>query len=391
MKRWPGWVLLVLVVAGALAVGASRADGPSTPAERAQAIERRIACPVCDGESVFESRNTASENIRNAIRSYVDEGALSDDEIVGVVESRFGGQVLLVPKASGFDALVWALPVAAFVCAVAGLAVTFRRWRREAAAERDPTDEDRALVAAALPRTTTPMNPDRLAELEDERRFLLRSLRDLDAELAAGDVDSTDFDTLRDGYTKRAADVLREIEEGKAAMPPRRPTKWSRRVAIAAIVVAVALGAGWLVARSSGQRLGGDGGADAGELDDVGVVLAQARALIAVDPVRAQSLYAQVLEDRPDHPEALTYSGFLLFNASAAAGDELREAAVTAAREQLAKAIEADPQYADPHCFLAVIAADAGDGEAAGTERDRCFALDPPAQLRSLVNQSVAE
>ena len=150
MKRWPGWVLLVLVVVGALAVGASRADGPSTPAERAQAIERRIACPVCDGESVFESRNTASENIRNAIRSYVDEGALSDDEIVGVVESRFGGQVLLVPKASGFDALVWALPVAALVCAIAGLAVTFRRWRREAAAERDPTEEDRALVAAAL-------------------------------------------------------------------------------------------------------------------------------------------------------------------------------------------------------------------------------------------------
>ncbi len=150
MKRWPGWVLLVLVVVGALAVGASRADGPSTPAERAEAIEQRIACPVCDGESVFESRNTASENIRTAIRSYVDAGELSDDEIVGVVESRFGGQVLLIPKASGFDALVWALPVAALVCAIAGLAVTFRRWRREAAEQREPTDEDRALVAAAL-------------------------------------------------------------------------------------------------------------------------------------------------------------------------------------------------------------------------------------------------
>jgi cytochrome c-type biogenesis protein CcmH len=150
VKRWPGWVLLVLVVASALAIGANRADGPGTPAERAQVIERRIACPVCDGESVFESRNTASENIRNAVRTYVDEGELSDDEIVGVIESRFGGQVLLVPKASGFDALVWALPVAALVCAIAGLAVTFRRWRREATADREPSDDDRALVAAAL-------------------------------------------------------------------------------------------------------------------------------------------------------------------------------------------------------------------------------------------------
>ena len=69
---------------------------------------------------------------------------------MAVIESSFGGRILLVPKASGFDALVWALPVAALVCAVAGLAFTFRRWRREAADGADPTDEDRALVAAAL-------------------------------------------------------------------------------------------------------------------------------------------------------------------------------------------------------------------------------------------------
>ena len=148
-----------------------------------------MACPVCQGESVFESRNTASENIRNTIGDLVDEGDLSDDEIIAVIESSYGGRILLVPRASGFDALVWALPVAALICALAGLAFTFRRWRREAAADVDPTDDDRALVAAALasederppPSATVTersvgMNPDRLAELEDERRFLLRSL-----------------------------------------------------------------------------------------------------------------------------------------------------------------------------------------------------------------------
>ena len=140
----------MFVVVGFLAVGASRADGPGTPAERAEAIEKRVACPVCDGESVFESRNTASENIRNTIGGLVDAGELDDDEIIAVIESRFGGQILLVPRASGFDALVWALPVAALICALAGLAFTFRRWRREAAADVDPTDDDRALVAAAL-------------------------------------------------------------------------------------------------------------------------------------------------------------------------------------------------------------------------------------------------
>jgi cytochrome c-type biogenesis protein CcmH len=150
LKRWPAWVLLLFVVVGFLAVGASRDRGPSTPAERADAIARRVACPVCDGESVYESRNTASVNLRTAITEMVNEGRASDDEIVAVIERSYGGQVLLVPRASGFDALVWALPVAALVCAVAGLVVTFRRWRRQDADARDPTDDERRLVAAAL-------------------------------------------------------------------------------------------------------------------------------------------------------------------------------------------------------------------------------------------------
>jgi cytochrome c-type biogenesis protein CcmH len=150
LKRWPAWVLLVFVVVAFLAVGATRDDGPSTPQERSDAIAQRVACPVCDGESVFESRNTASVNIRNRITELVNGGQASDDEIVADIEASFGGRILLVPKATGFDALVWALPVAALICAVAALAVTFRRWRRDAAASSDPTVEDRAMVAAAL-------------------------------------------------------------------------------------------------------------------------------------------------------------------------------------------------------------------------------------------------
>ena len=150
VKRWPAWVLLVLVVAGFLAVGATRASGPSTPDERAVGLEKRVACPVCQGESVYESRNTASENLRNQIRTLVDEGELDDAEILGTIARAQGARVLLVPRATGFDALAWALPAAALVCAAAGLAVTFRRWRREAGAAQDPTADDRELVAAAL-------------------------------------------------------------------------------------------------------------------------------------------------------------------------------------------------------------------------------------------------
>ena len=231
------------------------------------------------------------------------------------------------------------------------------------------------------------MNPDQLAELEDERRFLLRSLRDLDAELAAGDVDPVDYETLRDGYTKRAADVLRGIEEGKAALPSKRPRRVARAAAVAGVVVAVAVGVGILAARSSGERTAGDtitGGVPGRE--DIAALLSQARNLLGDDPRLAQDAYAEVLDRDPDNPEALTYRGWLLYFASAGASAELRDMAVATAKEQLARAVAVDPAYPDPHCFLAVIAADAdGDMTTARAEADACLANDPPAQVRQLV------
>ncbi len=148
LKGWPGWVLLVVVVGGLLAVGATRDAGPRSPKERVEQISRRLACPICDGESVFESRNADSQAIRIEIARQVNGGTVSDDQIINFIAQRFGSKVLLVPRATGIDALVWALPVAALVCAVVGLGVAFRRWK--AAADTIPDDADRRLVAAAL-------------------------------------------------------------------------------------------------------------------------------------------------------------------------------------------------------------------------------------------------
>jgi cytochrome c-type biogenesis protein CcmH len=148
IKGWPSWVLLVLVVGGLLAVGASRDAGARTPKERVQDISRRLACPICDGESVFESRNADSQAIRVEIARQVNTGTVSDDQIINFIEQRFGSKVLLVPRATGIDALVWALPVAALVCALVGLGFAFHRWKT--VADTVPDDADRKLVAAAL-------------------------------------------------------------------------------------------------------------------------------------------------------------------------------------------------------------------------------------------------
>lgn len=148
LKSWPSWVLLILVVVGFGVVGATRDRGPLDPGDRIDELSRRVACPVCDGESVYESRNPASEAIRAAIRQAVSQGTADDDAILASIAEAYGGRVLLVPRATGFDALVWALPVTAAVLGIVALVFAFRRWRIEAGMVGGANDEDYRIVAA---------------------------------------------------------------------------------------------------------------------------------------------------------------------------------------------------------------------------------------------------
>ena len=148
LKRWPGWVLLVLVVAGFLAFGSTRDAGARTPEERVEEISKQLACPVCNGETVYESRNPSSANIRAEIKAQVTTTDATDDEIIAYIVQQFEAKTQLVPKASGFESLVWVLPAGALVCACVGLFFSFRRWRRNV--DTVPDDEDRAKVEAAL-------------------------------------------------------------------------------------------------------------------------------------------------------------------------------------------------------------------------------------------------
>jgi cytochrome c-type biogenesis protein CcmH/NrfG len=228
------------------------------------------------------------------------------------------------------------------------------------------------------------MNPDRLAELEEERRFLLRSLDDLEREHDAGDVDDADYATLRDGYVARAASVLRAIDEGRAALPPRRPRRPLVVVAWVVGTLAVASVAGWAVARSSGQRLAGQTMTGAQPADEVSLQLAEARRLLGTDAGGAIAAYRRVLELDPRNAEALTYSAWLVVLDGRQRGSAEQ---VALGVDTLQRATALDPGYADPHCLLAVAAARflaEPDLDLARREVDACLAADPPAEMAGL-------
>lgn len=147
VKRPAVWTVMAIIVGLLLVVGASRDGGPRTQQERVDGISKRLACPTCQGESVYVSRASAAVALRDEIARQVGSGERSDEEIVAFVEQRFGGHVLLVPRSSGIDALVWALPVAALICALSGLVIAFRRWK--VPIDVVVSDADRELVNRA--------------------------------------------------------------------------------------------------------------------------------------------------------------------------------------------------------------------------------------------------
>ena len=148
LRAWPVWLGLAALAAALIVVGAQRANGPVNNTERIDAITKTLKCPVCAGESVYESRVPVAQNIREEVARQVAAGR-TDAAIRQRIEGAFPGSQL-VPPAEGANLVLWVAPVVALVLALGGLTLAFRRWRVQAAGAGEPDDRDRALVASAL-------------------------------------------------------------------------------------------------------------------------------------------------------------------------------------------------------------------------------------------------
>ena len=227
-------------------------------------------------------------------------------------------------------------------------------------------------------------------DLRHEQQFLLRSLRDLDNERAAGDIDDADYAALRDGYIARTAAITRELN-GIESVTPAVQRGWVRRVLVIVCVIAIAAGAGIWVARQSGQRLPGQSASGAIEQSSSGL-LATARQLNFSDPGKAIELYTQVLKLEPDNPEALTYRSWILALTARAATGSVKQLALVTAVNDLLRAQKLDNQYPDAHCFLGIVYFRfLNSASLAKPQLDTCRAMNPPKEVQSFVDSIVAE
>lgn len=261
------------------------------------------------------------------------------------------------------------------------------------------------------PVTSTSTSTSRRTALEEERDLLLRSLDDLDAEHAAGDLDQDDYEALRDSYTQRAAEVLRQLEgptpkasgtrasadrKGATAAPETatdpagRPTRPRRRLLVLGGLAVFALIAGLALAQGLGERGVNDsltGAVDPSSRTRVMECQAQGSGPEG-DLLGAIKCFDQVLTVDPENAEALAYRGWYLLLAAGSVQqgggptDTVPPADIQAlidgGLDYLTRAIEADPTLPDPLAFRAVAYDRLGRSEEACADVAALKALNPP-------------
>jgi tetratricopeptide (TPR) repeat protein len=228
-------------------------------------------------------------------------------------------------------------------------------------------------------RVAGPADPDAYAALEEQRDFLLSSLDDLERERAAGDIDDTDYEALRDDYTARAASVLRALDEGGARFASvRRKGSWKTVAVVVAAVLVVGVGAGLLVAKSSGSRSEAPATDELADRDQLAECLNQ---LVNRDVLGALQCYDEILQpDRdPDNVEALTYRGWALILSS--------PTLVADGLEYVDRALALDPDYTPARVFRASALESQGHPQQALRELDRADASQIPAAFVPLMVQ----
>jgi tetratricopeptide (TPR) repeat protein len=247
--------------------------------------------------------------------------------------------------------------------------------------------------------------------LDEEREFFLRSLRDLEAERAAGDIDEVDYVALRDDYTVRAAHVLRQLaflagdgpdpdalrgsdslEGGRAAdggraaeggrapqdgpdaaarespaaltdqpagaardcvsgsgQPDGRvPQARLKRVLTGVAVVLIVGGVAWVALGAAGVRLPGEASRSSPAEQATQLVIKAEAAEASNNPAQALEDYQGAVNKDPSNYEALTGAGAILVEAGASGRDRK---IVDQGISELGKAESIAPNYGPAYAY----------------------------------------
>jgi len=141
--------LRALVVAILLALpGAAFAVQPdevlADPAleARARALSAELRCMVCQNQSIDDSDASLARDLRILVRERIKAGD-TDEQVLAYIVARYGEFVLLKPRFSLRNALLWGTPAVLLVIGGAVLVVSIRRRERPATKALSAEEKER--------------------------------------------------------------------------------------------------------------------------------------------------------------------------------------------------------------------------------------------------------
>lgn len=121
------FLVSITFVLAASAKAQTKAD--SSLEARTSAIAATLRCPVCQGESIQESPSELAQQMRSVVREKLKAGE-SPDQIKSYFVSRYGEWILLEPKMTGFNVIIYVLPVVLIIGGLVFVVFLVRRWTR---------------------------------------------------------------------------------------------------------------------------------------------------------------------------------------------------------------------------------------------------------------------
>lgn len=139
-------LIFILLVTPVMAVEPDEMLSDPALEARAQALDNALRCVQCQSESIASSNATWARDARLKVRELI-EGGATDSEVETYFIERFGEFVLMQPRASGANLILW---ISAPLMFLAAIAIAVVSLRRRPARETGLSDEEKAKIAEIL-------------------------------------------------------------------------------------------------------------------------------------------------------------------------------------------------------------------------------------------------
>ena len=210
---------------------------------------------------------------------------------------------------------------------------------------------------------------------EKEKDFLLKSLDDLDSELAKGDLTEKDYAQLSRNYKRR---LIKLTKQETPSIKESKLQNVKKTWFTVTFLVVLALISGIAIANSSGERTGSE--TITGSIRKSTVTKLQEAQQLLSDSDKwdeAISIYDEVLQDQPSNAEALTYRAWLRYRTGEDSDPQIRD---------WREVRILNPEFADAIVFLTIALSDESRFSEALIELQELQELEITSQLRSVLD-----